>query len=206
MLVERASCLEDAVERAQATSSRQELPSGSCRLANACCESGAVDVGKSCLVARKVVKSGYNSAEMPRRRRNVREVEYFDSESSGSGSDASEASDTHAGSPVERPTDPSEVPMYVGDRSDAVGGTGMLTQASAGVMGPLQLLRPHHVPGGQTGSYPSGSSCLEDAACARSTTSSCLEDFTCNVFLFRQLYVQPNNFFQRQQHHFHNTH
>jgi len=93
---------------------------GHCRLINVCCESGVVDVGKSCLIACNVVKSGYKSAEMPRRRRNMREVECFDSESPGSGSDAGEALETHAGSPVEWPINPSGAPIDVDDRLVAV--------------------------------------------------------------------------------------
>ena len=96
----------------------------------------------------------------------------FDSESSGSGSDAGEASDTHAGSPVEWPIDPSGVPMDVDDYSGTVGGTGMFTQASAGGDGAPAVSAAPPRARGQTNSHPRGSFCPGDAVCARSTSSS----------------------------------
>jgi len=82
-------------------------------------------VKESGSVVAKVAESCRKLSEMPRRRCNVRKVESFDSKSSGSASDAGEASDgqvQQADSPVERPIDTSMVLMDVDDCCGAVSG------------------------------------------------------------------------------------
>ena len=117
------------------------------------CDSSFV-VGKVAMYSGKFVN-------MLQQRRNVREVESFDSENSGSGSEAGEVSDTSAGSPVRRLVDPAALPMENDDRQGAVGNTGFVPQASAGGDGLLQSPQPHHAPGTKLAATQEGVSAPE---------------------------------------------
>jgi len=80
----------------------------------------------SCVVSESCSKC----VEMPRRRSTDRHGESLDSETSGSGSGAGTTSEPNVGSPTGWSDDPSALPMDVDDCPGAVGGTGLVPQAS----------------------------------------------------------------------------
>ena len=80
---------------------------------------------------------------MPRRKRSARREEFSDSKNFGSGSEASDASETHTGSPARRSVGPLATLMDTNDRPAIVEGTGANAQASAGGDGaPAVLASP----------------------------------------------------------------